>query len=171
MKRKGQGNPKAERNERIVSHLIKRFKERHDITLTRSRRLMLIKQIQTKVAKRLCLVPNGKFLYRVSMYDNDTRSSVGYSVIYCPRFEQILTVLPRQDSPEYDEFVKKNGLSREMVEGREMTARERTMQSVQQYLKSKYCDRVSEGQRRLKAYKSRQDYFRKRLDKCGKGGA
>ena len=106
MKRKGQGNPKAERNERIVSHLIKRFKERHDITLTRSRRLMLIKQIQTKVAKRLCLVPNGKFLYRVSMYDNDTRSSVGYSVIYCPRFEQILTVLPRQDSPEYDEFVK-----------------------------------------------------------------
>ena len=81
------------KNERIVTHLMQRFKERHGIELTKARRLMLIKQIQTGVGKQLYLLSNGRYLYRVMLYSNETMNNVNYTVIYCPKMKQIMTAV------------------------------------------------------------------------------
>jgi hypothetical protein len=155
----------ALRNSKIAGHLQKRFKERHGIELTRNRRMMLMNQIQNGMAKFLSQTNNGKMLYRVFLYSNATRANVNYAVLYCPKIKMILTVLPQQGSEEYKEFCHKNGLSLEAVRSRELTAQERTNESIKEYLKQKQERLVKrEGLDRLKDYCRVKKYFDKKLD-------
>ena len=118
------------RNNRIATHLAKRFKDRHGVDMTRDRRLMLLKQIDNGVGKFLFMFPNRDRIYRVLLYSNDLRMNVAYSVIYSTKLNQIMTVLPSKDSSEYSKFLKKKNLSRASVEDREMTGEERTEKRV-----------------------------------------
>jgi hypothetical protein len=146
----------ATRNSKIAEHLQKRFKERHGVELTRNRRLMLVNQIESGLAKFLSLTPNGKKLYRVMLYSNKTMANVNYSVLYCPQHRLILTVLPNKNSEEYVSFCKKNGLSVETVRSRELTAQERTAESVRKLIKhrqeTEQIRRIQIGKDRLKEY-------------------
>ena len=153
--------------EKITLHLQQRFAERHNVTLTKNRRMMLRQQIKNGVGKLLSIQKNKK-LYRVFLYNNDKMCNVSYVIMYCPLKDRILTVLPKQDSEEYVEFVKTNRLSMDMVTGREMTARERTALSVKTYLDNKkQSDKkmvLDEGLRRLQAYRNSRRFFKKRVD-------
>ena len=152
----------AKRNSKIAEHLQKRFKERHGVELTRNRRLMLMNQIETGLAKFLSLTPNGKKLYRVVLYSNETMANVNYSVLYCPKDKLILTVLPNKNSEEYMSFCEKNGLSVEAVRSRELTAQERTAVSVREYIKHRNktaaVERMATSLTRLEEYKNVQRY-------------
>lgn len=160
---------KADRNHKIVEHLRDRFKERHGIELTRDRRMMLLRQIHSGVAKELHKVSFDKSLYRVYIYSNKYMHNLPYTVIYCKSIDQILTVLPRPDSEEYEAFLQKNRLDREMVERRELTAAEKTAIDVERarrrMAEHEQNKRVEEGKRRLKEWKNSQKYFLpKRVD-------
>jgi hypothetical protein len=153
----------AKRNSDIASHLQKRFKERHGVELTRNRRLMLMTQIDTGLAKFLSLTPNGKKLYRVVLYSNQKMANVNYTVLYCPKTQLILTVLPAKDSEEYLLFCKKNGFSVEAVRSRELTAQERTAESVRGYIKhrkeTEAVQRVQTSLTRLTEYNDVKRYL------------
>jgi hypothetical protein len=138
----------------ITLHLQARFLERHGVELTRNRRMLLRTQIKNGVAKRLYTYRNGKILYRVFLYDNSQRSNQSYHIVYCPNMDRILTVLPRPDSPEYDDFLKRNGLDREVVESRELTAQEQTALSIRRYLEHN----------RIVVKEMRDEEIKKRLD-------
>jgi len=159
---------KADRNNKIVLHLRQRFQERHGVELTRDRRLMLLQQIKSGVqAKRLFRLTDDKFLYRVYLYSNERMCNLPYTVIYCQSIDQILTVLPSKDSEEYARFLEKYGLDRSRVEGREMTAKERTAMSVENakvnIAEVARNEKVAEGLRRLKAWKGQRKYFPRKL--------
>ena len=147
----------------IAEHLQKRFKERHGIELTRTRRLMLLTQIQNGVAKKLSHTPNGKTLYRVFLYNNLKQANDNFSVIYCPQTKTLLTVLPKQESEEYQIFCKKNRLSLEVAKSRELTAQERTNESIKAFYKYKREQRTLKCQEdsllRLKEFRNVKRYF------------
>jgi len=154
------------RNSKIAEHLQKRFKERHNIELTRNRRLMLLRQIQGGIAKKLSHTKNKKTLYRVFLYNNLKQANDNFSVLYCPKMQIILTVLPKQDSDEYKAFCDKNGISLEKAQSRELTAQERTNESVkaciqykQDKIKADALKRREKSLSRLKEYKSVKKYF------------
>jgi hypothetical protein len=153
----------AKRNSDIAAHLQKRFKERHGIELTRNRRLMLMSQIQSGVGLFLSQTSNGKKLYRVLLYNNQKGANDKFTVMYCPKDKLILTVLPKQTSDEYKDFCEGNGLSMEVVKGRELTARERTNESMKAAIKLKSetasVKRVQVSKNRLAEYNSVKKYL------------
>lgn len=156
---------KSDRNYKIVEHLRERFLQRHRIDLTRNRRMMLLRQISTGIAKLLFTTKNGKKLYRVKLYSNETFGNISYTVMYCPKLDQILTVLPHPDSAESALFLKKNGLTKKQVDVREFTAKERTDISVREAIQRETDQRVTEGKKRLKRYHEKKERKKqKRLD-------
>jgi len=152
-----------ERTHQIVEHLRERFKERHGIELTRNRRLMLLNQIRDGVAEAMYYFKNGKILYRVFIYSNEKMKNLPYSIIYCDDCKQILTVLPRQDSEEYEDFLKRNHLDRKQVEGREMTAEERTRLSMREAVKNRIeyekQQKIKVGQVRLSKWNAQRHFM------------
>ena len=170
-KRKSKQDNLADRNYRIVEHLRSRFMSRHGVELTKKRRLMLLEQIRTGIAKRLSLADKGRIFYRVYIYSNEDMANRFYSVVFDPSLKQIITVLPRKDSSEYMSFVQRYGLDYDVIIQQEMTAKERTDASVKAAYNAKQ-ERVraeveKERQRRIRAYrefKATYDYFNGRLD-------
>lgn len=159
---------------KIVTHLQDRFKQRHNIVLNRSKRLLLLNQIKSGVAKRVYTLPDKKVIYRVYIYDNSKMMNLHYHVIYSLKFDHILTVLPSKDSIEYMEFIKKHNLDKYEVDMRYMTPQERTAESIKRYLENQKKqvamqakqEKINEGKRRLIAWKRFNSYRNGFEQKC-----
>jgi len=151
---------RAERNHEIVEHLRERFRARYGIELSRELRLKLIQQIHNGTAKPLSKNGHNAEMYRVYIYSNDLMRSVGYPVIFNHTLQQITTVLPPEDSQEYADFLSENGLDRDVVSRRRLTAHERTNLSVQESIKHFERKRIiNQGRKRLKQYQDVREYF------------
>ncbi len=142
----------------IATHLQKRFKERHNIELSRNLRLMLIKQIKSGYAKKLYSFSETKGIYRVFLYSNARRCDLPCHVIYEGQWEQILTVLPSKDTPEYKEFFKKHNIDIN-YDLRYMTPQERTQWSIDRYREYQLKqEKIKVGLNILKSWKRLQEY-------------
>ena len=122
---------KADFNAKIVDHLRQRFRERFNVELTRDSRLSLLKQIQARTGE-LCYQRGDSQLWKVSLVIHHLRNF--YHVIYVPKFQQIVTVLPAIGSPAFEKFCKtvysKYGIPKEQVMNRRLSAKDLERESL-----------------------------------------
>jgi len=127
-----QHQAKADFNAKIVDHLRQRFKERFNLELTRDSRLSLLKQIQSRTGE-LCYQRGDSQLWKVSLVIQHLRNF--YHVIYVPKFQQIVTVLPAVGSAAFEEFCKtvysKYGIPKEQLINRRLSGRDLERDSLQ----------------------------------------
>jgi len=150
---------------KTIEHLQKRFKSRHGIELSRAKRFMILKQIHNGVASQLYVLKKNTEYWRVKLYDQETYQNKSYTVLFNRITDQITTVLPEIDSPEFNEFIEKKNIPREQLIYQRLTAKERTAESIktaherkQKYLKEK---RIANGKKQLKDYKNITEFLNK----------
>ena len=117
---------------RIVEHLRQRFKERFNIELTRELRLNFLDQIHKRTAE-LCFVTPKCEIWKLCLRQRNCITRC-FFVIYARNIDQITTVLPPFESPEFDEFCKtiydKYGVTREKIMNRRKSPRELDNESL-----------------------------------------
>ena len=153
---------KAKRNHAIVEHLRLRFKERYNIELTRDRRISLLNQINKNIGQLTTVIKLNTELWRVEIYNQATYCNQSFIVMYDRAIDQIRTVLPPVDSEEFDEFCERVHISKEQLLNQQLTAKERTHQSVDKAIKHREKQAIiKEGLQRLDSYKTFADYIKK----------
>jgi len=152
---------KAKKNHEIVEHLRLRFKERYNIELNRDRRIKLLNQIQKNIGSLTAKLPSGAELWRVAMYNQESYSDQHFTVLYDRSMGQITTVLPPTDSEEFQEFCDKVNIQKEQLVSQRLTAREKTMESVNRVAEIRMQKAIEkESLQRLKKHKVIADYFK-----------
>ena len=148
------------RNHKIVEHLRTRFLERWGVELTRTKRMSLLNQIQAGSASLTTRLKSGIELWKVRLYNQELYTDQSYIVMYDKTIRQIMTVLPPLDSEEFNEFCERVSIPKEQLVAQQLTAKERTMESVNRAAKMRtHQAEVRQGMQYLTAYNAINSYM------------